>query len=486
VDDRWAYRRRRIAVFVVAIVAGAATLATSQANPQGHVDASMPANVVLSDEAPRATGRFVLTLSPGTLVLGTTVAPAPTGTVSFQASGTGATGGGGNGPVQVTASAVGIAAPARSGPTGPSWPIDQLCRVAEPCRREFDVSVEWLQPRPGASIDVSVTAKVAIVYDRWESAPPGAIATWEAGEFTAAAPPPSVPASVDLGRTTLARDAPLAARHIVLRGSAALLADPTATDITAYVRSELAGSQPSGAILTMVADDASNRTPADAAAFVEPFAGCPRAEECVRGFTVFARWIGTEPDDTVDVDWSFDAIARFAGSAGIPADATLAAEVDRRLDLGPASPRLHGEAEGTFDLVPANGRKGGRVRLVVTPPPLADAYFGAAPPAVAVVRVRAAVKDPAASAGLIAWVSGGSSAGVSSVPLADDGTELRTIAFPIERCYDPQACTGSIEIFVDSRADRDATISWDVAVDLALPSETFAAGQLKVEVAGAP
>jgi hypothetical protein len=487
--DRWAYRRRRISVLVVAIVAGAATIATSQPPLQAHVDGSTPTTVVLSDEAPRAVGRFVLTLSPGTLPVGTSVGPSPKGTVSFVMSGPGGTGAGGNDPVQITAAAVGIATPAQPGPyqAAPSWPIEQLCRIAEPCRREFDVSVEWLQPRPQTSIEVRIAANVALVYDRLESPPPGATATWEAGEFTAAAPHPAVPASVDLGRTTLGRDSPLAGRHVVLRASAALLADPTATDITAYVRSEGTDAQPPQAIVTMVADDPNDQRPADAAALIQPFTGCPRAVECVRGFTVVARWVGTDPDDTVDVDWSFDAIARFGGSAAVPADATLAAEVDERLDLGLASPRIQARVEGSFDLVASGGRKGGRVRLVVTPPPLGNAFFGAAPPAVALVRLRAAVKDPGAPADLLAWISGRSyRSDGSSVTLADDGTELQTIALPLDGCYVTDTCPGSIEIFVESRADRDATISWDVAIELPVPSQVPADGELKIEVASAP
>ncbi len=278
----------------------------------------------------------------------------------------------------------------------------------------------------------------------------------------------------------------MAARHILLRGSAALLADPT-TEITAYVRSDGTEGQPPQAMLTMVADDAADQRPADAAAFIQPFTGCPRAEECVRGFTVVARWMGTKPDDTVDVDWSFDAIARFVDSAAIPPDATLVAELDKRLDLGLASPRLQGRAEGSFDLVPANGRKGFRLRLVVTPPSLGNAFLGASPPAVALVRLRAAVKDPSAAADLVAWVSGRSyRSEVGSLPLADDGTELQTIALPLDGCIATEPCIGSIEIFVDGRGDRDATISWDVAVELPVPTQALAAGQLKVEVARAP
>ena len=485
-EDRWAYRRRRIAVFVVAIVAGAATIATSATNPHANVDGSTPATVVLTAEAPRAAARFVLTLSGSTLPLVTGAAAPPSGTVSFVVADASGSGAGGDGPVQITASAVGIATPAGSGAAGPSWPIDQLCRVAEPCRREFDVSVEWLRPQPSGSVTVPIMAKVALLYDRWESPPPGATATWEAGEFTAVAPPPTIPASLDLGRTTLGRDSPMAARHVVLRGSAALLADPTATDITAYVRSELPESGRPHAVLTMVPDDATDPTPVDAGAFIEPFTGCPRGEACARGFTIVARWIGTDPAETVDIDWSFDAVARFGGAAAIPADATLAAEIDKRIDLGLASPRQQARSAGTFELVSGGGRKSGRVRLVVTPPELGTTFLGATPPAVALVRIRAAVKDPGAAADLVAWLSTPNHPGVDALSVPDDGTELQTIALPLGRCFDPPPCGGSIEISVESRADKDATISWDVAVELPLPPQASPAGRLRIEVERAP
>ena len=313
-------------------------------------------------------------------------------------------------------------------------------------------------------------AKVALLYDHWESPPPGATATWEAGEFTAVAPPPTVPASLDLGRTTLGRDSPLAARHVVLRGSAALLADPTTTDITAYVRSELPESQRSHAILTMVPDDATDPTPVDAGAFIEPFTGCPRAEACARGFTIVARWIGTDPAETVDVDWSFDAVARFVGSAAIPADATLAAEIDKRIDLGLASPRQQAQSAGTFDLVSGGGRKAGNVRLTSPRRSWATPTSGASRRPSRSSGSGAAVKDPGAAADLVAWLSTPNVPGVGALSVADDGTELQTIALPLGRCFNPPPCTGSIEITVESRADKDATISWDVAVELPLPA----------------
>ena len=137
-------------------------------------------------------------------------------------------------------------------------------------------------------------------------------------------------------------------------------------------------------------------------------------------------------------------------------------------------------------LVSGGGRKSGRVRLVVTPPELGTTYLGAPLPVVALVRIRAAVKDPGAAADLVAFVSAPDRYGEGPLTLADDGTEVQTIVLPLGRCIDPRRCTGSIDISVESRADKDATISWDVAVELPLPAQASPAERLRIEVERAP
>ena len=126
------------------------------------------------------------------------------------------------------------------------------------------------------------------------------------------------------------------------------------------------------------------------------------------------------------------------------------------------------------------------MRLTITPPQLGDVYLGATAPVVALVRIRAAVKDPGAAADLVAWLSTPNVPGVGAVTVPDDGTELQTIALPLGRCFNSPPCAGSIEITVESRADKDATISWDVAIELPLPPQASPDGRLRVEVARAP
>jgi hypothetical protein len=454
---------------------------------QSRLDRLGSASVVLDDDTPRATGRFVLSLSAESLPVRTVAAPTPKGTVTFAVGAAGAGGGGvgANGPLQVTATAVGIPEPAQLVNGAPSWPIDQLCRVAEPCHREFEVAVEWLRPQAGSSVKVPMQASLQMLYDGRETLPSGATADWESGEFKGVPAAPGLSAKTDLGSVVLGFDSPMAARHVVLHGSAALLADPSAVDVSAYVRTGSGLDQPPRAAVTLVPDETDPSvpsTPVAAGTFLQPFAGCPRGQACDRGFMVVARWAGPGPDDTVAVDWSFDALARFVGASGVPAGATLTGEVGERLDLGLGSPRLQGRAEGSFDLQPAGDQRIGRVHILVSAPDMGNAFFGATPPAVAVVRLRAALKDPGTPARLRAWVVDPVNSGVTALTLADDGTELRGVAFPLSRCPPGPTCSGYVEIQVDSGTSREATISWDLAAELPVPRPALATGELRIEV----
>jgi hypothetical protein len=472
--------RRRIAALVVALIAAGATLATSAPHIESRLDGTAVANVTLDDGAPRAVGRFILSLSREALPVGTTTLYAPTGTVTFAIQPS-ATGIGPSSPVAITATAVGVPQKPKVDLGASSWPIEQLCRVEEPCRREFEVSAEWLEPKDGTSIQVAVRAALAMRYENRELLPTGATATWDDESFVAMAPAPAVSAEADLGSVTIGRDSPMAARRVVLRGSAALLGSPAGVDVTAFLRAESSTGARDNVTVTLVKDGGTVQDTVQAGTFVQPFTGCPKAAACERGFTVFARWRGGAPEETVNLDWSFDARARFTGATAVPEGAGLTVEIADQLDLGLGSARLQATAKGSFDL-PGGDNKNGHVRLLVTAPPLGDAYLGAAPPAVATVRLRAALKDPATPAKLRAFVSSPEDYTYSSIPLPDDGTELQTAVFALGGCEAGIACTGYIEITVDSATGRQGTISWDVAIELPVPRPQLAVGDLRIEV----
>jgi hypothetical protein len=475
--------RRRIASILVALVAAGATIATSAPHIESRLDGTSVASVTLDDATPRAVGRFVLNLPREALPVGTTALYAPTGTVTFtiQPSTTGI---GPSSPVAITATAVGVPQKPTIDLGASSWPIEQLCRVEEPCRREFEVSAEWLEPKDGTSIQVPVRAALALRYENWEALPTGATATWDDEAFVPMAPAPAVSAQADLGSVTIGRDSPMAARRIVLRGSAALLGDGAGVDVTAFLRAESSTGARENATVTLVEDGGTLQDTVQAGTIIQPFTGCPKAATCERGFTVFARWRGGAPEEAVHLDWSFDARARFPGATAVPEGAALTAEIADQLDLGLGSARLQATAKGSFEL-PGGNNKAGHVRLLVTAPPLGNAYLGAAPPAVATVRLRAALKDPATPAKLRAFISSPEDYTYSSVPLADDGTELGAAVFALGGCEAGVACTGYIEITVDSATGREGTISWDVAVELPVPRPQLAVGDLRIEVSAA-
>ena len=480
--------RRRISVYLVALVASAATIATSPAQVQSRIEASSSATVTLDAASPRATGRFVLTLSPEVLPEQTPSGPQPRGTVTFTPDmrNAGVTTSGEN-PVLISVKAVGIADRPKVEGSSSSWSIEDLCRLAEPCLREFEVGAEWLRPEAGRTISVPIAATFSVLYDRWESPPPGAMARWETGAFATASASPTLPTSLDLGNVVLGRDSPMAARHLELTASAELLADRTNLDLTAYVSADLGAARQPPATVTLIPDpsrDDQNPQPmapaVPAGTFVAPFTGCVKGQACTRGFTVLAEWAGLEANEPVPVDWSFEAVARFPGAETVPDGAALTAKIDKTVDLDATSARLRGEARGSFELgEPTQGRRIGRVRLRLDAPSLGDRYLGAPLPAVAVIRVWATVKDPRESAQLILWRP----SGVESIPVPEDGSEVTSIDLPLAECRTQDACSGHIEISVESKAAREATISWEVEADLPLP-DAPARGALTITVLG--
>jgi hypothetical protein len=177
----------------VALIGATATIATSATLPSSRLEPVGHASARLDASTPRATGRFVLTISAPTIdqiVAGT----APGAKVLFR-RGSVQVGGGSAEQIalhidehlRISASVVGVSDPPRSGEQ-PTWTIAELCRPAEACRREFDVSIEWLQPQAGW-VSVDVNADLLVVFKEIPTLPSGASAAWEAGEFAADSSP---------------------------------------------------------------------------------------------------------------------------------------------------------------------------------------------------------------------------------------------------------------------------------------------------------
>ena len=189
--------RRRLAALGVLVLAAGALIATSPAVVQSTLEASHSSTVELTLEAPHATGRVRLDLSAAALPAAEDRDLRVSGSVAFNERNQ-------DPGVRMSVRAAGIdAAPVETDDSA-SWPIEQLCRVAEPCQREFDVTFEWLDPQPGPAHRVTFEATVRVVYDRVESNPDGATASWsDTTPFASAPTGPVLSAGTSPERLTL-------------------------------------------------------------------------------------------------------------------------------------------------------------------------------------------------------------------------------------------------------------------------------------------
>ena len=179
--------RRRLAAFGVLGLAAGALIATSPPPiPKSTLESTFRAAPELTGANPRITGVVTLDLSAAALPPPSNRSLRLSGTVSITARN--------DLGVRTSVRPLGVVAqPSESEAVGSevlaTWPIEQLCRVAEPCRREFEVTMELLGGTlPGAGQSASFMASVEIVYHEIDAIPPGATATWSASPEIAPAP----------------------------------------------------------------------------------------------------------------------------------------------------------------------------------------------------------------------------------------------------------------------------------------------------------
>src|SRR5512142_828970 len=171
---------RRAAVLCVIAIASLATLATSSAYREAQFERSGVATITLDAGSPRAVGTVVLDLSAATLPGPSAADPQPSGNVVFSLEPVATSGGyapkgsdltsssagqvASTEPLSLTVAARNVARPAAGVRAGWSWPIEALCRVAEPCHREFEVTVEWLRPVTGGSRSAELRVELTLRY----------------------------------------------------------------------------------------------------------------------------------------------------------------------------------------------------------------------------------------------------------------------------------------------------------------------------------
>lgn len=333
--------RRRVGAIAVLMLASGALIATSQPVIQSTLEASHSGHAELTLDAPRVTGRVMLDLSANAL-------PAPrdqrlrvSGTVDFYQRNQ-------NASVRMRVHAVDVeAAPAES-EVSTGWPIEQLCRVAEQCQREFEVTFEWLNPEPGTTQRASFEATVRITYDRAENNPEGATAKWtESAAFAPAPGGPVVATGTNPERITLDRAHPAVIRHVTLTASG--IADATRT--SASVDSSATGTGADAVRFTIIADNpgGGDAGPASSASAIDPFATCSDKTDCVNGVTVMIELTAVEPDASATVDWSLLVQAEFPPATVPPDGAEISAIIDQAVEVGADTPYITAIASGTLE-----------------------------------------------------------------------------------------------------------------------------------------
>lgn len=448
------------------VVASGALIATSPSAIQSFLNATYSGAAELTPVAPRVTGRVLLELSAAALPAARDSSRRVSGTVVFRQSVEDA-------GVRMGVQPVGIDPPPAEDVGSVWWPIEQLCRVAEPCQREFEVTLEWVAPQPGTVRRSDFTARAEITFEGVETNPAGASGSWrQTADFAPAPGAPVLSAGSVPERVTLDRAHPAAARHVVLRASD--LAQSTQTAV--FVRSSVTPSGEEGARITLVPDDPADggRTPADVP--INPFGRCPARGDCERGISVLIE-LAVEPDTKVVVEWSLRAQAEFSIAGGIPDGAELSAVVDGSVDVGPETPAVTASASGTLETdsnMTGSVRSTTRIAITADGATLRrDGYAALPAPAVGVLTVRAADD---------VWVyvvvqhAGGSPDVLQGLKLGPSETSATVLVYPLRSCDGLGACTAEVTLSVSVNAtpaatagDRVVTVVWDLDLTVFYP-----------------
>jgi hypothetical protein len=464
---RYPTRRRRFAALGVLVVAAGALIATSPAVVQSTLEASHSGNVELTLATPRATGRVRLDLSAAALPAADDRSLGLSGSVAFNERNQ-------DPAVRMSVRAAGIdAAPVETDDSA-GWPIEQLCRVAEPCQREFDVTLEWHDPQPGTTHRVTFVATLRVVYGGVESNPDGATARWsDTTPFASAPTGPVLSAGTSPERVTLDRAHPAALRHVVLsvpelpesaRTAAFIRSTPTASDGHAAVRFILIPDAP--AANEGVASDS----------VIDPFVNCPPTGTCERGVTVLIELAEREPDVAAAIEWSLQAEAELPPATPVPERGKLSALVDRAVDVGSDTPRITATASGTLAPGPGTNtavRSFTRARIAAD-----DASFRLGdsgelpPPAVGVLTLTAADE-----ATIDVHVSG-SHGTIDAYPLVTLGPSrpsATVLVYPVRWCDEMAACYAEIDLSANAATPAAAdtapvvNVHWDLDLTVFYP-----------------
>ena len=459
--------RRRVGAIAVLILASGALVATSPAVIQSTLEASHSGDVELTLDAPRVTGRVMLDLSANAL-------PAPGdqrirvgGTVDFYQRNQ-------NAAVRMGVRPVDIDAAPAEGEVATSWPIEQLCRVAERCQREFEVTFEWLDAKPGTTQRAAFDATARITYDQAESSPDGAIAAWtETAPFAPAPGGPVIAATTNPERVTLDQKHPAVIRHVALTASG--IVDATRT--SAIVDSSAADPGDEAVRITIVPDNPEGRDAgrAPSATAIDPFAACPDPSEC--GVTVQIELGEVEPEASATIDWSLRVRAEFPPGTAPPVGAAISAIIDQAVEVGADTPTITASATGTLE--PGADDRGtvrSFTRIVIA---TEDAGFqlgsssALTPPTVGVLGLRA-VDD--VTVDLHVAGDRGTTFAYRPLRLGPDQPSASVLVYPLPACDAGGDCTAELWLSASAASPAGADTQPVVRVEWDLDLQAFYPG----------
>jgi len=457
-------RRRASAIFVL-LVACAGLLATSPAIIESKLTASGGLIATLTSSEPRATGRLRISLTAAAL-------PVDDGLYRTDGALTLDLPDHLSGVISLNARGVDIPVVPGEGYGAIVIPVEQLCRVAEPCERELEVSVDWLAP-DSTSLSVTVNANLELVYHEREVVPEGAqIAIEQGATMTALPAGPTIRAATEQELIVLDAEHWAAARHVVLTASEAARRG----QLLAFLDQRV-GQLPQRDVSVTLVPDGAPGEPIPLDEPIDAFATCPETGECRRSFTVRFELRWAERGAAASVQWSMGARATFPDANEVPRDASVSAQVNGRTSAAIGAPSVGTSASGDFE---ADGHAQVSLRIQADAAALPHAGFGYLTPAGhAVLTLRST-----GYATVIVSVNEERTIGTSRV--LDEGGEAHIVVNPLKTCAYEQACTRTLTINVTSgRPDGSVgtvEISWELDLAVTYPAAAAAPPDAQVSV----
>ena len=453
-------RYRRIVALAVFVASTVALLATSYSPVQSTLVATHQGAVDLTADTPRATGRVRLDLSAEALP----EADPPLRTVGEVRFSTRDTD-----DVALAVTAVGHDAVPTGGFDGLTFPIGQVCRVAEPCEVEFEVVLELTSHEQDLRPAASFVAELEIIYEEVEHNPDGASASWTETSALMSEPDTALEtAATDPERITLDEGAFAVSRHVLVGASEAARGGTTSVVVNADA------TRPTpGRVLVTVQLDGPGQVAVGAGEPIDPFADCPSNDRCEHGLTVTFQLIGERHEQPATFEWNAEVRAVFPTAEAVPAGAAVDVAIDSATEVTETTPRLIEGLGGSFALDGADDQASGVETTTVTL--RIDVSVGALPargfagmPATSLATL--ALRSETEGSVQVVVVGGDAGESVGTVEYGPDRSG-EVVFNPLGTCMLARACVREVMLSITplGAADDAAEVTWGIDLEIAYP-----------------